>query len=290
MTIPFNFQIEGCTGRFSSEINGYLFTRTLKLFDVVAKTKGDDADIHQAFSALVDNFVPNVGNDLSHIDSDLTGCWLREIAVSPLGNNQWRVVLEYQHSPFNTTIGVIKVSSGTQVSQVESNIDRNGKSIELVYQYPEDYGGDKPTEREVSLRGTFSGRQGGTFSKLIPGSTRIYTLREDRDPLVLKNLVGVINESDWLTTGDALHWMLTDINGDTDDSQQSPRLWVNSYTFQHKKDDWQEEVVFTDSNTNEPVPDPVFTYADFPDPNIGSKAEVLAYDQASFKKLFPEFT
>ena len=283
MTIPYNFIIQGTTGKFSSEINGYFFTRTLILTDVVEDPTGDDADIHQAFSTLVDDFVPLIGEDLSHISLDLTGCWLREIDVAPLANNQWRVILQYQHSPFNTSNN-IKVSSGTQVSQVESNKDRVGNPVVLVYKYPDDY------KAKPDLAGTFSDKQGGTFSKLVPGSTRIYTLREDIDPITMKDLVGSINNADWLEAGDQNKWMLTDVIGDTDDSQQTPRLWVNSYTFQHKKDDWQVEVVFTDSNTNEPVPDPVVGYVDFPNPFIGSKAEVLAYDEINFSTTFPEFT
>jgi len=289
MTIPYNFQIEGCTGEFSSEINGYLFTRTLKLMDVVEETVGDDADIHQAFSALVDFFVPLVGNDLSHVSLDLTGCWLRNIKANPLGNNQWRVVLQYQHSPFNITVNTIQVSSGTQVSQVESNKDRDGVSITLKYLWPDDYGGESATEDDKLKRGKFSGEQGGTYSRLVPESTRIYKLREERDPKTMRDLVGSVNNADWLDPGDSGNWFFANVTGSTDDSQQLPPQWVNSYSFQYRKDGWKPEVVFTDPKTNEPVPDPEFQYGQ-DETGFGSKTLVAAYDTINFLSTFPEFT
>lgn len=288
MTTAYETQIEGCTGEFSSEINGYIFTRTLKLIGVVEDpTSGDVPDIDQAFSALVDNFVPGIGSDLSDVDFDLAGCWLRNIKVTPLGNNQWRVVLQYQHSPLNDVTGSVKVSSTTQVSSEDSNKGLpelpdhpNGKPITLIYEYPADYGGDEPTAREKLLRGTDSGEQGGTYSRLVPDTTRIYQIREPVDPLDNSSLIGTINNTDWFFTDDIGKWMLTDLTGTIDQSQQTPRLWVNSYTFQFKIDGWQPEVVFTDKNTNEPVPDPV---------EGQSKKTIDAYESNNFAALFPEF-
>jgi hypothetical protein len=294
MTIPYKFQIEGCTGEYSSEINGYIFTRTLKLFAV--EGIGDDADIVQAFGALTSSNVPLVGTDLSGVDLDLTGCWMRNIKVTPLGNNDWRVVLQYQHSPFNQ-VGAIQVSSGTQVSQVESNRELAtdeenplGIPLKLVYKYPADYGGDEPTVDDAKKRGTFSGEQGGTYSKLVPEGTRTYTLREARDPILMRDIVGTINDADWLDADDKWKWMVTNVTGTTDDSLQEPPLWVNLYTFQYKKDTWLEEIVFVDSNTNEPVPDPKTAYEDYEGDALGSQATFAAYEEIDFSATFPEFT
>lgn len=280
MTIPFKFQIEGCSLEFSSEINGYLATRTLKLFDVVEDPTGDDADIHQAFAAIVDNFVPLIGSDLSDVDFDLAGCWLRNIKVAPLANNQWRVVMQYQHSPLNDVTGNVKVSSTTQVSEIQSNKDKTGTAIILDYTYPADYGGTSATQAQKDLRTKTAGEQGGTYSRLVPDSTRVYQIRESVDPLLNRDLIGTVNSTGWLDASDTGKWMLTDLTGTTDNSQQILPEWVNSYTFQYKIDGWNPEVVFTDKNTNEPVPDPVEGV---------SKVTVDAYNTNDFGELFPEF-
>jgi hypothetical protein len=81
--------------------------------------------------------------------------------------------------------------------------------------------------------------------------------------------------------------MLTNITGTTDDSLQIPAEWVNSYTFQFRSDGWDPDVVFTDSNTNEPVPDPVTTYPAGPgNTAVGSIDLVLAYEETDFTLLF----
>ena len=281
MSIPYNFQIEGASGEYSSEIEGYIFTVTIKLDEVPGNN-----DVAQMFNALTDSNVPLVGTDLSGVNLDLTGCWLRGLSTTPLGNNQWRVALRYQHSPFNR----VQVSTQTQVSEVESNKglpdfnNPTGKPVTLIYKYPATYGGDEPTDRERALRGTFSDEQGGTFSKLVPESTRTYTVRQAIDgDEIARDFIGTVNEAPW-QGGDTGTWMLTSVIGMTDNSQQSPLNWVNSYTFQYKGDRWEPEVVFVDSNTNEPVPDPADSYVG---KTTGSRVTVEAYEFRDFSQLFP---
>ena len=282
MSISFPFQIEGCTGEFSSEINGYLFTLTLKLTEVPGAN-----DVIQAFNALVDANVPLVGTDLSGVDLDLTGCWLRNVKVRPLGDHQWNVIIKYQHSPFNQ-VNRLQIATQTQVSQVESNKDKDGNPVNTRYLFPTTYGGSEPTERELQLRGEYTDLQGGTFTKLAPESTRTYTAREPEDgDVVARGFVGTVNDAIW--QGGAIGtWLLSSVTGATDDSQQTPPEWVNSYTFQFRTDGWDAEVVHTDENTNEPVPDPATTYPAAPNnTNVGSIVTVSTYDATDFTQLFP---
>jgi hypothetical protein len=279
MSIPYPYRIEGASGSYNSDINGYRFTVTIILDQVLGTN-----DIAQMFNSLTDSNVPLIGSDLSGVNLDLTGCWLRDIDCNPIGNGQSRLALHYQQSPFND----VQISTQTQVSQVESNKDKDGDSITTVYKYPADYGGDEPTEREQELRGTFSDKIGGTFSKLVPESTRTYTLREAEDgDAIAREYVGTVNDALW-QNGEAGTWMLTNVTGLTDNSQQSPENWVNSYTFQYRSDGWDPEVVHVDANTNQPVPDPQFSYA--PEKPVefgGSKVQVEAYKTKDFTDLFP---
>lgn len=289
MSIAFPFQIEGdVAGEFSSEINGFLFTVTIKLTDVAG-----DNDVAQMVNALSDPNVPLIGTDLSGVSLDLTGCWLRNIKVRPLGNNQWRAILQYQHSPFNQ-LNRLQIATQTQVSQVESNKGLptgphpNGEPINTRYQYPTTYGGTKPTQAQEDLRGAYTDLQGGTFTKLSPESTRTYTVREPEDGDVrAREFVGTVNDDIW-QSGAAGTWLLSSITGATDDSLQIPPEWVNSYTFQFRSDGWQPEVVHTDELTNEPVPDPAASYAGAPNnTNVGSVVEISAYVPTDFTTLFP---
>lgn len=287
MSTGYLFQIEGASGNYDATINGYSFTVTVKLEGVTG-----DTDIAQMFNALIDENIPSVGFNLYELTGipELEGCWLRNIDATPLGHRMFRLLLTYQQSPYQT----IRISSNTQTSQIETNKDRNitddyptGTPITLRYEYPANYGGDVPTAREEELRGTISKTQGGTYSKLIPETTRTYELREAVDPILMRDLVGTINSVDWLQTGDQYKWMLSSVTGVTDDSD-GYLMWVNTYTFQYKIDDWYVEVVFVDPNTNEPVPDPVFEYEN--NPNLpGSIAQVDAYEQSDFNTLFPDF-
>lgn len=286
MSIPYIYQIEGCTSEFSAEINGYLFTVTLKLLDV----PGDD-DISQAFNALTDNNVPLIGTDLWNdfsIDASLEGCWLRNLKARPLGDHQWEVTMQYQHSPFNVASGQVQISSQTQVNQVESNKDKDGNPINTQYHYPADYGGDNPTEEQKKKRDSYPGLAGGTFPKQVPESTRTYTLRQTAEAdVVSREYTGTTNNGVW-QDGIAGTWMLASVTGSTDDSQQVTPEWVNSYTFQYRKDGWNPDVVHHDELTNEPVPDPALTYPAAPSSTaVGSIVTVEAYEQKDFTDLFP---
>ena len=284
MSTAYPYQIEGCTSEYSSEINGYIFTRTLILTDVTGIST--DADIIQAFNALTDSAVQGIGTDLSDVDFDLTGCWMRNIKVNPIGNNQWRVVMQYQHSPFNQ-VDKLQVATQTQVNQVESNKDKDGTAIKTRYLYPLTYGGTEPTQAQEKLRGAYSDPQGGTFSKLVPESTRTYTVREDNDgDAQARSYVGKVNSALW-QSGAAGTWMLSSVTGATDDSLQTPQEWVNSYTFQYRSDGWQPKVIHTDELTNEPVPDPVTQYTAVTTyTSVASIVNVTAYETALFTDLF----
>jgi len=289
MSISHPYIIEGATGSFNSDINGYRFTVHIILDDVFGSN-----DVEQMYYALTDPSVPLIGSDLSAVDSDLAGCWLRDITCAALGDRQFRLSLHYQQSPFNE----VQISTNTQTSHVESNRglpdedNPAGKPVNTQYDYPSTgdfiYGGELPTERQQELRGTTSQIEGGTFPKLVPESTRVYTVREAEDgDVIARGYVGTINDAVW-QDGEAGTWMLTNVTGLTDNSQQSPLEWVNSYTFQYQKDGWKPEVVHVDAETNQPVPNP-FGVGDEYVGEMPSVSRVLvdAYEETDFTDLFP---
>jgi len=199
---------------------------------------------------------------------------LRNINVSPLGNHQWRANLKYAHSPYSG----VQISTMSQVSQIESNKDIYGFPVALVYDFPATYGGDAPTPRQEELRGTQSGEQGGTYQRLVPESTRVYTIRQPIDgDVIARQFIGTTNQYAW-QGGAAGTWMLSSVTGETDNSNQLIPEWVNTYTFQYRADGWDPEVIFNDPLTNEPVPDPVLG---------DSKVIVEAYNRKDFSFLFP---
>ena len=126
MSTDYPFLVEGASGSFSSEINGYRFTVT-RILDKVLGTN----DIAQMFNSLTDSSLPLIGTDLSGVSLDLAGCWLRDIDVLAVGNGQTKITLHYQQSPFNK----VRISTQTQVSQVQSNKDKNGVAVNLRYLY-----------------------------------------------------------------------------------------------------------------------------------------------------------
>jgi len=281
MSTAYPYRVEGASASFDSAINGYSFTVTIILDEVLGTN-----DVEQMYNALTDGNIPLIGSDLSGVSLDLTGCWLRKIDCLPIGDQQTRMTLVYQQSPFEQ----VQVSTQTQVSEVQSNKNRFGSAVNLRYLYPSNYGGETPTAREEELRGTYSGVQGGVFSVLVPESTRTYTVRQGIDgDQIARQYIGTVNDSLW-QGGEAGTWMLSSVTGATDDSQQSPLNWVNSYTFQYKSDGWNPEIVYIDANTNEPVPDPEWEYPLIPapeDPDIGSRTVVDYYESSDFTDLFP---
>ena len=189
MSTDYQYVIEGASGGFSSEINGYRFIVTIKLDGVLG-----DTDVAQMFNSINDPGVPVIGYDLGNEILGLEGCWLRDIACKPIGNGQSRMTLTFQQSPFNT----VRISTQTQVSQLEATKDKDGNEIQVRYLYPTTYGGSEPTQREEDLRGEYSDLQGGTINLLVPESTRTYTLRQAVDgDLIARSYIGTVNDATW---------------------------------------------------------------------------------------------
>ena len=282
MSTWYPYKVKGASGSYDAEINGYSFN----VSGVLKGVEGTN-DIQQMYNAINDYNLPLAGVDLRGINSNLTGCWNREIECDAIGDGEFEIRIRYQHSPVNTVQG-IQVRVNTQVSEVESNIDKNGDPINTVYKYPDDFGGDTPTPRQLELRDTYSAEQGGTYSKMVPETTRTYELREPIDPGTIKQYVNSTNSADWQDAGDKWKWMLVNISGSIDNSLQAPQEWVNTYTFQYKIDGWKPEVVH--HVNNEPVPDPKENYSpDKPAYEGGSKVTIDAYQEYNFNVLFPNF-
>jgi hypothetical protein len=277
MSVPHLYNIKGARGSYDASINGYTFIVKATLTGIVGV--GDDADVKQLYASLVDNAIPNVGDDLGlALDiSDLDGCWLRNIESDPLGDGQFSLTLTYQQSQW----GIIQVDVGSQLSQIETTNDIDGNAIETNYEYPSDYGGTDPNAEQLRLRGTGELKQGGTVNVFKPEGSRIYTVRETNDPSIPQMLYeGKVNDATWWFVP-AGEWLCTSITGTSDNSGvlvTVPTHFVNRYEFQRKIGGWDPEVVYSDDLTGEKVPDPV--------PGLGIK-KILEYDEFDFTDLFP---
>jgi hypothetical protein len=290
MSTNYPFQLEGASGSYDTSINGFEFTAKMILSDV----EGDN-DIQVGLNALIDSNVPLAGTDptgppfnagdpfdpLNH----LTGCWLRTISHRIIdrtksGKGIVELTLKYQHSQW----GIIQIDSGSQLSQVETNYDLLGKvggnSITTEYEYPSDYGGDNPTEAQQQKIDAGELTQGGTVTVLKPEPTRVYTVRQDIDPLVQAAIyTGTVNNILWWG-GLPRTWLCSSITGTSDNagvSVELPQTWVNRYEFQYRVDGWDPEIIYSDDLTGEPVPDPV--------DDVGIK-KVESYFTTDFWDLF----
>jgi hypothetical protein len=193
-----------------------------------------------------------------------------------------KVTLTYQQSQW----GIVQIDAGSQLSQIQTTKYLSGPNvgdnISTEYEYPSDYGGDKPTPEEENLRGATK-EQGGTVTVMIGERSRIYTVREQIDPTVIaQGFENTVNDAVWWF-GDPGTWLCTSIQGTSDNSGvlvATPTEWINRYEFQYRSGGWNPEVVYSDVLTNEPVPDPV--------QDVGIKT-IESYDTVDFEALFPGF-
>lgn len=274
----FLYLLKGARGSYNTEINGYEFSTSMILNDI----EGDN-DITVGFNALTDSRVPLAGSDLSSVSSDLAGCWLREIDYeitgrSPDGLAIVRLDLKFQSSRW----GILRIDAGNQLNQVQTNLDIFGDPIVLEYTYPDDYGGTNPSEQEKELQGQTK-EQGGTVTVQKSENTRVYTVREQVDPLVVAAAYGGTLNSFLWWGGEPGTWLCS-IEGGSDNSGVSvsiPIEWINRYVFQYKAGGWDPEAVYSDVLTSEPVPVELF---DVTNPDAMKKVE--SYLRTDFWDLF----
>jgi hypothetical protein len=279
----YRFLKKGARGSYNTEINGYEFTSFVILDDV----EGDD-DITIGRNALNDSRIEPAGFDLGGIASDLQGCWLRKKDYEIIGRTKAtpplaivKVILHFQSSKW----GILQVDAGNNLNQIQTNLNIDGEPILLEYNYPADYGGTEPSEEEERLQGQTK-EQGGTVTVQMAENTRVYTVREQIDPLIAANIYGdTLNETAWFG-GEPGTWLCS-IDGKSDNSGVSvvsPATWVNRYSFQFKPDGWDPEAVYSDVLTGEPVP------VELDDPvNPDAMKKVISYRRTEFNVLFPSF-
>ena len=251
------------TGRpianFSAERQGYEFDGIeFILSDVAGSTA-----VAQLYNAMTDINIPLIGSDLSLVDLDLAGCWLRSLDAEILSPGKVKVILHYAHSPVEQLV----IEAGSALNQVSTNKDIDDIPISLEYTYPDPY------PQNPSLAGE-TVTQGGTFTKQVPERILTYQLREPNLPQSFAHLYeGKVNDAPW-QNGEASTWLLTSITGRSDNSGTD---YLNFYTFQHRKDLWDPEVVFI-AVDGKPPPDVV--------EDTGQKV-VISYAEFDFTTLFP---
>jgi len=248
-----------CSGAYSAELKGYDFTVDFILSGVAGSTA-----IEMVFNAINDTQVPGVGTDLSAVDATLTGCWLRKITGVMLSPGKVKLTLKYQHSPVNE----LHIEAASSLNHITTNKDKDGTAISLEYEYPADYKLNSAVAGETIT-------QGGTFTKLVPERSLIYSIRENTSPqLFADGYEGKVNNAPW-QGGAAGTWLCASITGRSDNSGAD---YLNRYIFQYRSDGWDPEVHFVDPNTGKPPPDLVA--------DTGIKT-VATYTAATFTDLFP---
>lgn len=245
-------------GNFSAERQGYEFTVDFILSEVTGATA-----IAQMYNALTDFQIPAIGSDLSAVDLDLTGCWLRAINAEVMSPGTVKLILHYSHSPIEQLV----IEAGSTLNQVQTNKDKNDAKISLEYTYPD------PFPPNPQFAGT-TATQGGTFTKMVPERVLVYKQRESTSPQSFAALYeGKVNDATW-QGGAAGTWIVASITGRSDNSGID---FVNFYRFQYRKDGWDPEVVFIDPSTGKPPPDV----------GAGGQKVVATYDNFNFTDLFP---
>ena len=247
MSTPYPFLTKNARGSYNTAINGYTFTTFLLLKGVAGIT---DAEL--IFNALNDPAVPVKGSNLSGIDPFLETCWLRDIGAEVIDQDNVRITLDWQQSPW----GVLQIDAGAQLSQIETNLDISGEPITLEYTYPSDYGGTTPSAEEEALRDQTK-EQGGSIVFQNPEHVRVYTVRQTLDPTDQAILFSGKTNDDLWQGGFAGTWLCTSITGTNDNSGIVAGVatsWINRYEFQFRQDGWDPQVVYSDDLTGKPVP------------------------------------
>jgi len=273
MTTAYSNQIETARASYSSDIDGLTFDVSIRLTGVAGNSVCAVLN-----NALASPLIPLKGTDPTAVDPALIGtgvegCWLSKIEAEVIRPREVMVYLHYQHSPAD----VVRVRAGSNLSQIETNKDKNGDAISLEYTYPSTY------EHKPELAGK-TVKQGGTITLLKPEITREYEIREPNDPTELTRLYGgKTNSTAMHGTGDVDSpdygtWMLASINGSSDNNNSGTEYWNNVYVFQYREDGWNPEAAFNDPNTGDPPPDLVA--------DTGIKT-VDRYDKVDFKTLLP---
>lgn len=212
-------------------------------FDRQATVSGVTGDAHEkVINAANADGMPKTGDP----HPNFHGVILQDINCLSVSADIVKLVLKYRAPDgLVPTADDVVVRVGSSLSQVETNVDRNGNVLFTTYTYPSDYE-LRPELRSKTIK------QPAIVQKLIPVPDLTLTRLEDESPLVLSSIyVGAVNSVPF-QGGAARTWMCTNIDGI---SQDGGEKWNVTYSFQHRRDTWDKTIVFEDPQTSHP---PVF--------------------------------
>lgn len=219
--------------------------------------------IWNAYLMLVAN-----GIDIGTVHNVVVTAFVTDIEPTAVSHNTVTFRITYKEYRFPTSV----IEVGSSVAQVETDKDAFGERVTVQYTYPDDY------EWNAYLKGVTK-TQTGLLSKIQPEPSITITRREmiTGFDLTSKKLIfeGTTNEAGWELEPDALRdqWLCTSIVGR---SQDNGRTYDVTYTFQYRRDTWNETVRFIDPGTGQPPSDLVS--------GTGYK-DVFVYETANFNLL-----
>jgi hypothetical protein len=213
----------------------------------------------------------SLGFTIGSVISGGSEAWLQDVRIIPIGGDKpepdkFVATLVYRSNPRQE----VKIESNISLSQINTNIDKDGAAIEVSYDYPSDW----------AANADYAGKtitQGGKVDKFIPETVVTFRIREAIDPATeADTYVGTTNSLAWRSKV-AGEWMCTSITGFSDNSGA---YFENAYSFQHREGGWNPRVVFNDSNTGKPPPD----VESSSQPDAVALPEL--YEQTNFNTLF----
>jgi len=199
------------------------------------------------FTALAVSGIPSVGSLLAGAPH------LTLAERNPKLVNKGTVDVDLVYEPFNdegqnmdnppnsVMTGVLRAS----VSQVTTNLDKDGEAVSLTHTWPSD-DPDHPGRTDV---------QGGEFQVFVPQKTFVVQgIKTSSRPWVISNkIIGSVNNG--FFAGERAHeWLCTSAGWEIVDAS-SPNRYHMTFEFQHNPDTWNPQVVFIDNRTGKPPVD-----------------------------------
>lgn len=243
-------------GKASFTFDGWNIERVF----MVTGVTGNGYD--KIINAMNTSGVPALGS--AHPSASLTDCYLREAipTIEGKANDIVRIRLIYANATWPTErqqINTIEV--GGALSQVQTNMDKEGNVITGSYFYPTNYPEDDVRNWPNYNPALNSGAGGaiiiasGLVTKLLPEHHIVKRIVEYSNPtLKAKLYLGAVNSGPWtLDIGAAARtWLCTQLEGVSNDGGLT---WVVTYAFQHREDTWDGTYTFIDPRTGRPPAD-----------------------------------
>lgn len=156
--------------------------------------------------------------------------------------------IEYRPKVFSLQFETPLIEGGASVSQIQTNLDWQGNEIVIPYIYPPTY------EEDPTLRGVTASSQSVRLSKMVCDHRYIVTRREVAFPgTKSRNWSGLVNQGPWNVdpTAQPRTWFVIITYRSDSVPQQS---WIVTYDCLYRRETWDQDAVFTDPRTGNPVP------------------------------------